>query len=127
MRDEVTSADTLVGSRVVDREGELLGVLEELLMDLEHGRVACALVARRSDLEEEELVGVPWAALRVERDHDRLVLTVRRETFEQAPRLDPERRPEAEAAPWQEALQRHYEQDPNWGKRIPYGHRVWES
>jgi hypothetical protein len=92
----LTSCDLLVGSPVVDRLGAQLGVVTELVLDVESGRVAYALIARRRQgaEEAEEHVVVPWGALRVDRGRDRLELAVERRRFDEAPGIPSDETPE---------------------------------
>lgn len=113
MEDETwVSCDLLVGRRLVDRDDAPLGVLEELIVDSSSGRVSLALVSRkRSDAgsDEEELVAVPWKALRVDQERDRVSLRVERTAFDTAPGFGPETPPDFSDQRWERDLQARFQ------------------
>ena len=55
---------TLEGDRVVDSRGDLVGTIEELIVDVHGGVIAYAVVARRDD---RVLHKVPWTAFTTRR------------------------------------------------------------
>ena len=59
---DVVAADTLEGEKVVDARGQDLGTIEDLMIDVQTGTVACAVVAC-SFPGGDRLVAVPWKAL----------------------------------------------------------------
>lgn len=59
---EVVAAESLEGEKVVDAHGEDLGTIEDLMIDVERGTIACAVVAC-SFPGGDQLVAVPWNAL----------------------------------------------------------------
>ena len=72
---------TLEGDRVVDPRGELVGTIEELIVDVRRGVLAYALIARRPD---RVLHRVPWTALKFDAATDALVLAEPLSHFEGA-------------------------------------------
>ena len=63
---------TLEGDVVVGCDGARLGVIAELLLDLEHGVVAYALIA--SQTGAHGLQAVPWSAIALDSATDALTL-----------------------------------------------------
>ena len=67
------AATALLARTVVDGAGEVLGSVADLMLDLDRGSIAYALVATAGFLGiGERLCAVPWSALRA--DGQRLVL-----------------------------------------------------
>lgn len=61
------SASTLAGNKVKNAQGEDLGKVEELMIDLESGRVAYAVVSFGGGfLHSGKLFAIPWASLAVD-------------------------------------------------------------
>ena len=73
----VLSASTLEGDKVRNMEGEKLGEVKELMIDLESGRVAYAVLKFGGFLGMgDKLFAVPWEALRVSTEEHEFVLDV---------------------------------------------------
>jgi sporulation protein YlmC with PRC-barrel domain len=88
-RPRVLSASTLAGDAVVNREGEDLGRIEELMIDLEAGRVAYAVLSFGGFLGMgNKLFAIPFPALELDAANRRFVLDVPREKLENAPGFD---------------------------------------
>jgi sporulation protein YlmC with PRC-barrel domain len=76
-------AGGLKGMRVVNRSGESLGRVEELMLDVQHGRIAYAVMGSGGFFGlGERYFAIPWAALVMDPDGDCLVVDVARERFE---------------------------------------------
>jgi len=85
----VLSARTICGDAVVNSSGEKLGKIEELMIDLENGRVAYAVLSFGGFLGiGDKLFAIPFEALELDPDNHRFVLDVSREKLEQAPGFD---------------------------------------
>jgi sporulation protein YlmC with PRC-barrel domain len=59
---EVVAAETLEGEKVVDSRGEDLGTIEDLMIDVAQGTIACAVMSC-SFPGGDKLVAVPWKSL----------------------------------------------------------------
>ena len=66
------AADTLEGERIVNVEGDHLGTIEEIVIDVGSGRVEFALVIATGG-DASRLLPIPWSALS-ERTADRCFL-----------------------------------------------------
>ena len=85
----VLSASTICGDAVVNSSGEKLGKIEELMIDLENGRVAYAVLSFGGFLGiGDKLFAIPFEALELDPENHRFVLDVSREKLEQAPGFD---------------------------------------
>ena len=77
------SSDALVDAPVVDAAGGELGRLAYVMLDVEEGRVAYAVMAHGGVLGlGEKLFMVPWQSLRHDASHDCFVLDVARERLD---------------------------------------------
>jgi hypothetical protein len=89
------SASTITGDAVVNANGDKLGQIEELMIDLENGRVAYAVLSFGGFLGiGDKLFAIPFEALELDSENHRFVLDVAREKLEQAPGFDKSRWPD---------------------------------
>ncbi|MFN0093848.1 MAG: PRC-barrel domain-containing protein [Dehalococcoidia bacterium] len=85
----VLSASTLAGDKVRNLDGEDLGKIAEIMIDLESGRVAYAVVAFGSGfLHSGKLLAIPWQSLAVDQGDKKFILNVPRATLEAAEGFD---------------------------------------
>jgi len=86
-RATLVEAITLLGSPVRDTEGTDVGKIEQLLINPDDGQIAYAVVAVGGTLGfSETSIAIPWDAVKVARDKEAVVLTVKRKVLEKAPR-----------------------------------------
>lgn len=87
----IIGADDLLGVEVVDRDGNVVGQLHDIMLDLRRNRIAYGVVElRRARGDGERLVAIPWNALFQDADADRFSVNAPRERIEQAPLLPAE-------------------------------------
>lgn len=91
----VLSASTLAGDKVKNAEGQDLGKVEELMIDLESGRVAYAVLSFGSGfMHGGKLFAIPWASLAVDQEDKRFILNVTRDMLETAEGFDKDQWPD---------------------------------
>lgn len=91
----VLSASTLAGDRVRNSEGEDLGKIEELMIDIPTGRIAYAVLSFGGFLGMgNKLFAIPWEALTVDEIEHQLILNVDKKTLEAAPGFDKDEWPD---------------------------------
>jgi sporulation protein YlmC with PRC-barrel domain len=89
MQPKVLSARTLMGDPVRNPEGERMGELSELMIDLDTGRIGYAVVSFGGLLGlGDKLFAMPWDVLRVDTENRQIILDVSKETLENAPGFD---------------------------------------
>ena len=82
----MVGAELLIGTEVVDRDGNVIGHLHDILLDLRRNRIAYAAVElRRERPDGERIVVIPWNALFQDGDADRFIVNADREHIESAP------------------------------------------
>jgi sporulation protein YlmC with PRC-barrel domain len=109
----LSPAASLCGTIVLDDGGDIVGSIADLMLDVERGRVAYAVVATGGFVGVgEKLFAVPWCALRpAGRD---FVLQGSRATLEGGPSFDPEHWPTSPGTWWHERVHAHYRSRPYW-------------
>ena len=79
------AASTIEGTPVQNQAGEDLGEINELMIDLEKGRIAYAVLSFGGFLGlGDKLFALPWEALTMSAGGDFFILNVSRERLEQA-------------------------------------------
>lgn len=105
----ILSASTLVGDKVTNTQGEDLGKIEELMLDLESGRVAYAVLSFGAGFfQSGKLFAIPWASLAVDENNKKLTLDVTREMLETAEGFDKEHWPDMADPAFMNSTYSHY-------------------
>lgn len=97
------AATSFYARTVVDRRGRVLGSISDLILDLERGRVAYAVLAVGGFIGiGERLFAIPWEALRA--CGQQFVLDRREAMLESSPALEAAHEPVAAAYGWHERM-----------------------
>lgn len=113
----VLSAGTLAGDRVRNTAKEDLGKVEEIMIDVESGRVAYVVISFGGFLGiGDKLFAVPWSALQLDEGEHEFVLDVDRQTLENAPGFDKGNWPDMADPSFGQDIHQHYGQQPYWLK-----------
>lgn len=109
------TSGTLKGEPVINLHDQTLGHVEELLLDVEHGRIAYAVMAAGGFMGlGERLYAIPWAAVRPDPDRQCLVVDADKDRFAKAPGFDRKHWPSMGRREWHEEIHRHYAARPYW-------------
>ncbi|HTT04344.1 MAG TPA: PRC-barrel domain-containing protein [Steroidobacteraceae bacterium] len=121
---EVMAASALAHDVVVDAAGEPVGRVREIMLDVPRGRIAYVVLAFEDPAEEADpadpvqdgpvrkLFAVPWEALRLDAQRQRLVIDTQRERLRNAPGFDPAHWPSMAQPTWTSALYEYYGVEP---------------
>lgn len=113
----VLSASTLKGDKVVNNQGEDLGNIDDLMLDLEGGRIAYAVLSFGGFLGMgDKLFAIPWDAMTVDQENKQLVLNVDKNLLKQAPGFDKDNWPDMTDPAWGAELYSYYGYRPYWEK-----------
>ena len=94
----LVGADSIIGSKVRDASGAELGLVKQLMIRPEDGRIQYAVLSLGGVLGVGgQQVAVPWASMKVTRDAKSVVITAEREVLSQAPRYGDEAEANANA------------------------------
>ncbi|GGX98054.1 PRC-barrel domain containing protein [Massilia dura] len=92
-------ADTLMGEDVYNRQEEDLGDIKEIMIDMQSGKIAYAVLSFGGILGMgDKLFAVPWQALQLDTVNKRFILDVAKERLENAPGFDKDRWPDMASA-----------------------------
>jgi sporulation protein YlmC with PRC-barrel domain len=111
----VLSATAVIGDSVVNRAGENLGKIEELMLDLEKGRIAYAVLSFGGFMGMgEKLFAIPFEALRLDPSREHFTLDVDKDKLKNAPGFDKNHPPQASDRTWGAEVYKFYGYKPYW-------------
>jgi sporulation protein YlmC with PRC-barrel domain len=107
-------ANTLIGDSVVNGSDEDLGDIKEIMLDMNSGQVAYAVLAFGGFLGMgEKLFAVPWQALHLDTVNKCFVLNIDKERLKTAPGFNPDAWPDMSDVQWAKQIHSFYGTDPN--------------
>lgn len=109
------SASTIIGDAVENSAGEHLGKIEELMIDIEQGRIAYAVLSFGGFLGmADKFFAIPWTSLTVNAAEHKFILEADKTTLEAAPGFDKDNWPDMADPSWGSEIHRYYGQQPYW-------------
>lgn len=109
------SAGTLMGDKVMNRQGDTLGKVEEIMIDVETGRVSYVVLSHGGLLGVgDKLFAIPWQALALSEEEHAFYLDVEEELLETAPGFDKDDWPEHPMHEWLVSVYEFYNVEPWW-------------
>ncbi len=102
-------ADTLIGNDVYNHQDENLGDIKEIMLDVQSGKVAYAVLSFGGFLGiADKLFAVPWSALKLDTVNKRFQLNVEKARLESAPGFDKDDWPDMADPTWQATINSYY-------------------
>jgi sporulation protein YlmC with PRC-barrel domain len=112
---ELMPAHALVGDPIVNPKGYALGRIEHIVLDVQRGRIAYAVLSFGGFLGlGEKLFAIPWNALTFDADRHRFILNIERGVLEGAPGFDKAHWPAMANPEWACHLHAYYGYPPYW-------------
>ena len=106
-------ADTLIGDSVVNGADEDLGDIKEIMLDMQTGQVAYAVLSFGGFMGMgDKLFAVPWQALHLDTVNKRFVLDIDKQQLQNAPGFDKDAWPDMADAQWTQHIHSFYGTDP---------------
>lgn len=112
----VLSAEAMKGRHVLDREGEDLGKIQEVMIDLSAGRVAYAVMSFGGFLGiGARMVAIPWGVLHPSnRKTDEYVADLSKDLLKEAPSFSRDKWPSGADRSFLASLYTYYGYEPYW-------------
>jgi sporulation protein YlmC with PRC-barrel domain len=105
------SASSLTGDKVINTQDQDLGKVEDIMLDVQTGRVAYAVLSFGGFLGVgDKLFAIPWTAMRLDEDRKCFVLDVPKETLDSAPGFDKDNWPDMSSEDYARSIHIHYGQ-----------------
>lgn len=102
-------ADTLMGNDVFNDQGEDLGDIKEIMLDVRAGRISYAVLSYGGVLGiGDKLFAVPWEALTLDTENKRFTMDVAKERLENAPGFDKDNWPNMSDQTWAKDVHDYY-------------------
>jgi sporulation protein YlmC with PRC-barrel domain len=112
---QLMTASTLEGDKVVNRQGEDLGEIDEIMIDVPRGRIAYAVMSSGGFLGMgDKLFAIPWSALTLDTDNKCFVLDVDKQRLENAPGFDKDHWPSMADPQFGSQIHTYYGARPYW-------------
>ena len=112
---EIMAASSFEGETVVNSQGETVGEIEEVMLDVRSGRIAYAVLSVGGFLGiGEKYFAVPWRAFTMDTDNHRFILDVDKQRLENAPGFDKDHWPAMADQSWATQVHTYYSTRPYW-------------
>jgi sporulation protein YlmC with PRC-barrel domain len=113
---EVMAAATLDGDRVLSTDGNDVGKVKDIMLDVRAGRIAYAVLSTGGFLGiGDKLLAIPWSALTLDADRKCFLLDMSAERVKNAPGFDKDHWPSMADATWASSVHQYYGREPYWG------------
>lgn len=105
----IISAGTLMGDHVRNSSGASLGKIEEIMIDVNNGKIAYAVLSFGGFLGiGDKLFAVPWNSLTLNSAAQEFILDVDKTVLENAPGFDKDNWPDMADTSWHTEIQNHW-------------------
>jgi sporulation protein YlmC with PRC-barrel domain len=112
---QLMTAATLTGDKVVNRNGDTLGEIADIMLDVPRGRIAYAVMSSGGFLGMgEKLFAIPWPALTLDTDRHCFVIDADKGHFRDAPGFDKDHWPSAPNDDWHREVHAYYRTPLYW-------------
>jgi sporulation protein YlmC with PRC-barrel domain len=110
----ITPATTLEGHMIIAADGQAIGKVREIMLDLQAGRIVYVVVSTGGFLGfGNKLFALPWSALTFDATRRCLLLAISSERLKSAPHFDKHHWPSMVDCTWA-SVDRHYGREPYW-------------
>jgi sporulation protein YlmC with PRC-barrel domain len=112
---DVMAAATLDGNKVISSDGEHVGKISDIMLDVQSGRIAYAVLAEGGFLGMgATLHAIPWNALTLDTDEKCFRVDITAQQIKEEPGFDKDHWPSMADITWGSELHRYYNRDPYW-------------
>ncbi|MPW23185.1 PRC-barrel domain containing protein [Paraburkholderia sp. CNPSo 3157] len=115
---DVMAAATLDGNTVLSADGDDVGKIKEIMLDVRTGHIAYAVPASGGFLGiGGKLLAIPWAMLTLDTSRERFVVSASSEQIRNAPGFDRDNWPAMADPAWANTVHAYYGGKPYWRGR----------
>jgi sporulation protein YlmC with PRC-barrel domain len=114
---DVMAAATLDGNKVISSDGEDIGKVKDIMLDVGSGRIAYVVLSSGGFLGiGDKLLAIPWSALTLDTLQKCFVLDMAAERVKNAPGFDKDHWPSMADQTWATSVHQYYGSEPYWGR-----------
>jgi len=111
----VMAASTLDGTKVMSSDGEHIGKISDIMLDVRSGRIAYAVLAEGGFLGMgSKMHAIPWSALTLDTDEKCFVVDIAAHRIKDEQGFDKDHWPTMADARWGTTVHQYYNRDPYW-------------
>lgn len=111
----VLSATSLIGTPIVNKMGEDLGEVKEIMLDTAHGKISYVVISFGGFLGlGDKLFAIPMEAFKVDTVGEKLILNVEKDKLKDAPGFDKDNWPETQDYKYHDEIYSFYGYEPYW-------------
>lgn len=108
-RPTLLSATTVTGNEVCNMHGETLGRIQDIMLDIDEGKIRYAVLASGGFLGfGDRLFAIPWKALKQDKENKRFLLDVDARRLKNAPGFDKDEWPNMADTTWNSTVESYY-------------------
>jgi sporulation protein YlmC with PRC-barrel domain len=112
---DIMAAATLDGNKVMSSDGEHVGKISDIMLDVRNGRIAYAVLSEGGFLGMgSNLHAIPWSALTLDTDEKCFVVDISAQRLKDEPGFDKDHWPSMADAKWGESTYSYYNRQPYW-------------
>jgi sporulation protein YlmC with PRC-barrel domain len=112
---DVMAAATLDGNKVMSADGEHVGKISDIMLDVRSGRIAYAVLSEGGFLGiGANLHAIPWSALTLDTDQKCFHVDIAAQRLKDDPGFDKDHWPAMADTGWATSLHTYYNRDPYW-------------
>jgi sporulation protein YlmC with PRC-barrel domain len=112
---DVMAASTLDGDRVLSSDGEEVGKIKDIMLDVQGGRIAYAVMSSGGFLGiGDKLMAIPWSALTLDTNRKCFLLSMSADRVKNAPGFDKSNWPSMADRTWASTVHQYYGREPYW-------------
>ena len=123
---EVMAASTLDGNKVMSADGEHVGKISDIMLDVRSGKIGYAVLSEGGFLGMgATLHAIPWNALTLDTDEKCFRVDISAQRIKDEPGFDKDHWPLMADHSWGSEIHRYYNRDPYWAPTSdPLGTRM---
>ncbi|TDN57747.1 PRC-barrel domain-containing protein [Paraburkholderia sp. BL10I2N1] len=111
----VMAAATLDGDKVISADGEHVGKISDIMLDVRGGRIAYAVLSEGGFLGMgTALHAIPWSALTLDTDEKCFRVDITAERIKNEPGFDKDHWPSMADTQWATTVHQYYNREPYW-------------
>jgi sporulation protein YlmC with PRC-barrel domain len=112
---DLMAAATLDGNKVVTADGEHVGKISDIMLDVRSGRIAYAVLSEGGFLGMgTTLHAIPWRALTLNVDEKLFLVNLMADEIKNSPGFDKDHWPTMADPQWGSTVHEYYHQQPYW-------------